>query len=350
MIVETSAFTTPEIFFKRPVTALASMDRYPGSLAVMMGAALLFSNACGLSPVQNSGGNMISSPERTIIVRWLSVVLCVGPLSVVASSWAAQLIQPRQPMPSFEVVSVRPWTPNTVTSPSDGGSPKKAKVMPASVAQSVSDRIRFIGQIELLIENAYGFPFSSSKRIVGGPEWVRSESDRYEVIAKIDDKDYAAIKEMAPRKQQEEVSLMEQSLLADRFKFRGHIENRTLPRFALVLARGGSKLQRAQEDAKRQLSLVRDGQENELRATAVSIGELAESPFIRIDDRQVVDRTGLQGKFTFTLKFRPAGSEDDGSAPELTTALQQQIGLRLVPEDGEVQVVVIDHIERPSGN
>jgi uncharacterized protein (TIGR03435 family) len=66
-----------------------------------------------------------------------------------------------------------------------------------------------------------------------------------------------------------------------------------------------------------------------------------------------VDTTGLQGRFSFTLKFGNAvvgGSEDDGKAPELPTALPEQLGLKLVPENGPVEVVVIDHIERPSEN
>jgi len=154
----------------------------------------------------------------------------------------------------------------------------------------------------------------------------------------------------------EQVSLMEQSLLIDRFKFRAHIEDREMPMYALAVAKGGSKLERAHDDDKSQLSFVRNGQESELRATGVSVEELARSPFLRIDDRLIVDRTGLQGRFNFMLRFRDnpnadiGGSGDDGSAPALPAALQGQLGLKLVPENGPVPVVVIDHIERPSEN
>ena len=85
----------------------------------------------------------------------------------------------------------------------------------------------------------------------------------------------------------------------------------------------------------------------------MSIEELARSQFLRIDKSQIVDRTGLQGRFSFTLKFSNAvvgGTQDDSNAPELPTALQEQLGLKLVPENGPVEVVVIDHIERPSEN
>jgi bla regulator protein BlaR1 len=275
------------------------------------------------------------------------------------SSLFAQLLQPKEPMPSFEVATIRPWKPGIVISPvvspvSAGSPPKVVKEAPVGAeAVPVGDRVHFIGQIELLIEAAYGLPLSSGNRILGGPDWIRSESDRYEVTGKIDDAHYAAIREMSPALQHEQVALMEQSLLTDRFRFRAHVETREMPGYALVVAKGGSKLERAQGDAKSQLSFARNGQENELRATAVSVDELARSPFLRIDRRQIVDTTGLQGRFTFTLKFRNAvvgGSADDSNSPELPAALQEQLGLKLVPRNGPVEIVVIDRIERPSEN
>lgn len=271
-------------------------------------------------------------------------------------SSSAQLLQPKAPMPSFEVATIKPWKPSTVATPPGAGGPQKAivKEAPVGAAAPVSDRIHFIGEIELLVEAAYGLPFSSSDRILGGPDWVRNLSDRYEVTGKIDSAQYAAIEKLSPAQQHEQVSWMEQSLLADRFQFRAHIETRDMPRYALVVAKGGSKLQRAPSDAKSRMALVPVENANELRATAVSIEELAQSPFLRIDKRLIVDRTGLQGRFNFTLKFRGGLSADAASAdsdtPELFTALQGQLGLRLVPESGPVEVVVIDHIERPSEN
>jgi len=81
-----------------------------------------------------------------------------------------QLIQPRQPMPSFEVASIKPWSPAPAVV-SAGGPQKVMKFAPVGAAPAITDRVHFIGQIELLIEMAYGLPFSSETRIVGGPEW-----------------------------------------------------------------------------------------------------------------------------------------------------------------------------------
>ncbi len=277
------------------------------------------------------------------MVRWGA---CAGLLALFAAvaefAFSGQAIQPREPMPSFEVVSIRPWSPAPVAE----GARKPVKVAPAGAAPAITDRVHFIGQIELLIGAAYGLPPSDS-RILGGPEWMRSESDRYEVTGKIDEAHYAAMQKLSSAEQREQVSLMEQSLLADRFKFKAHIETRETPQYALVIAKNGSRLERAPNDAQTRLALARNGGVSEIQATAVSMGELARAPFLRMDNREIVDKTGLQGRFNFTVKFSANGETE---APALATALQEQLGLRLIPENGPAEVVVIDHIERPSGN
>jgi len=125
-------------------------------------------------------------------------------LTAGALSLAAQLLHRREPTPSFEVATIRPWSPPAVVSPQ-----RPVKIAPIGGPAPVTDRVHFIGQIELLIEAAYGLPNSSENRILGGPDWMRSESDRYEVTAKIDDAQYAAIQKMTIAQQQEQVSLME---------------------------------------------------------------------------------------------------------------------------------------------
>ena len=79
-------------------------------------------------------------------------------------------------------------------------------------------------------------------------------------------------------------------------------------------------------------------------------------------DRPVVDRTGISGRFDYNVTFTPDDSEFNGhppklpqtetsdSAPNLFAAIQEQLGLRLVPAKGPVDVLVIDHVERPSDN
>src|SRR6185312_14538694 len=100
-------------------------------------------------------------------VRSLVLLVVVAGFAV-----SAQVIQPREPMPSFEVVSIKPWSPARVVIGADAP-PKPVKVAPTGAAPAVSDRVHFIGQIELLIGSAYGVPYASDARILGGPEWMR---------------------------------------------------------------------------------------------------------------------------------------------------------------------------------
>jgi uncharacterized protein (TIGR03435 family) len=71
-------------------------------------------------------------------------------------------------------------------------------------------------------------------------------------------------------------------------------------------------------------------------------------------DRPVVDETGLNGKYDFTLKWlrqdAPAAAEGDSNLSPLFTAIQEQLGLKVEPSKGEVEMMAIDHIERPEVN
>ena len=155
---------------------------------------------------------------------------------------------------------------------------------------------------------------------------------------------------------------MMQQVLVDRFRFAAHRAIRELPVYELVVAKGGPKLEEAApgdsdanglKDARGHTPLdhMRVGF-GSVDCQAVPMTSLIEI-LMGLSGRTVVDKTGLEGRFNFTLKFRVAdvgASGDDSNAPELPAALQEQLGLKLVPENGPVKVVVIDHIERPTEN
>jgi uncharacterized protein (TIGR03435 family) len=178
-----------------------------------------------------------------------------------------------------------------------------------------------------------------------GPDWLGS--DDYEIQAKIEDSLYAAMQKMTPAQQREQVNLMNQSLLADRFKLKVHFETREMPGFALVIAKGGPKLTPAKDGESSRLSV----RQNEMTAKAITLDQWIHSPFL--GGRMVVDQTGLKGTYDFTLSWSEqsgAGQENGTDAPSLFTAVQEQLGLKLVPTKGPVEVIVIDHIEKPSEN
>jgi uncharacterized protein (TIGR03435 family) len=267
-----------------------------------------------------------------------------------------QILHATGPLPSFEVATIRPWKRPLPPSGEQVISERVEILAPAGSSVQRSDRIHFIGQAELLIASAYNLPIGSERsRIIGSPDWASNEENGYEVQAKIESSILAAMQSKTGAQQREEVQLMEQSLLAERFKLKAHLETRQMPTFALVVARGGPKLISTKNGEINKLAAVSRGEETEMTATSVTIDQLAH--FLsggEIGGHPVVDQTGLKGTYDFTLKWSSqqsaAGHEDRADAPAFFTAIREQLGLKLVPSKGRVEVIVVDHIERPTEN
>ena len=171
--------------------------------------------------------------------------------------------------------------------------------------------------------------------------------------AKIDDSLFAAMQKMTPAQQREQVDLMEQSLLADRFKLKVHFETRELPVYALVVAKGGPKLTPAKDGERSNISSFH----SEIAAKAVTLDDFATSSlWTPIGGRLVVDQTGLKGAYDFTLNWsqeQTAAEPGQDGAPALSpifAVIEEQLGLKLVPTKAPVEVIVIDHIEKPTEN
>jgi bla regulator protein BlaR1 len=259
----------------------------------------------------------------------------------------AQILHPSTPLPSFEVATLKPWQPPPPPPPSPDGSPHRpAKIAPGNGGGQTTDRVHSILPIQVLIAFAYNIPFGSERlRVLGGPDWLTSE--QYELQAKIDESTYAAIQKLPPAQQREQVDLMEQSLLADRFKLKIHFETREMPGFTLTVAKGGPKLTPARDGEPQQISL----RGNQMTATASTLDQWIQSPFL--GGRTILNQTALPGTYDFTLTWSDqlaAGPTPDSTAdaPSLFTAVQ--LGLKLTPTKVPVEVIVIDHIERPSPN
>jgi uncharacterized protein (TIGR03435 family) len=201
-------------------------------------------------------------------------------------------------------------------------------------------------------------------QILGGPGWIKS--DLYDINAKVDDSlvegDW---KKLTFDQQWDQVMLMLQSLLIDRFKLRLRHEAKELPVYAVVLAKRGPKF--AEDNTHPEIgatTIHAQGKEIELEAVSCDIGTfvsvLSIHPELR--GRVVLDKTGLRGHYTFKFHWtmeNPAalgGPTADSAAPpeslgpSLSTALREQLGLELKSEKGPVDVLAIDRIERPSEN
>jgi uncharacterized protein (TIGR03435 family) len=160
-------------------------------------------------------------------------------------------------------------------------------------------------------------------------------TDRYDVIAKA-----------PPDTSKEETMLMLQALLAERFKLVVHRETKELPIYALVVEKSGPKFHEAQEDGS--APEISSGGGHQIKAHHISMKLLAATLQGYIGD-SVVDATGLAGLFDLNLDF----NIDESMSAEGSTvfeAVRAQLGLKLEARKDPVEVVVIDHVEKPSAN
>jgi uncharacterized protein (TIGR03435 family) len=180
-------------------------------------------------------------------------------------------------------------------------------------------------------------------QIYGGPGWV--DSDSYDIRAKIP-------AEFA-QQSREKVPLMIQSLLAERFQLAIHREPREVNGYALMVAKKGLKLERANADQEGSSS---NSNNTHLKAENVTMEAFAKDLSRNRDvGKLVADKTGLAGGFNFTLDWmadRPEArldaSPDD--RPLIFTAIQEQLGLQLESARVPVLAIVIDRAEKPAGN
>lgn len=141
-------------------------------------------------------------------------------------------------------------------------------------------------------------------------------------------------------------------LLADRFHLKAHTEVKTMPVFDLVPAKSGAKLTAAASDAAHgNMAWNWDGSTETLTATGVPMSDFV-SMLAQDRQRDVIDKTDLHGRYTFSLKWVREGTSDTppDAPPGLFTALEEQLGLRLQPAKGPVETLVVDRVETPTEN
>jgi bla regulator protein blaR1 len=216
-----------------------------------------------------------------------------------------------------------------------------------------------------LILFAYGI---QDDQISGGPSWLNSEA--YDIEAKMDKSVVDEMQKLSEVQRKLERQLMLQALLADRFQLSLRRETKELPVYALVIGKNGPKIQPSKPGDAYPNGLKGDGdrplgagalllpEKGKLVGQGVPIESLAKTLSRdlrgRIADRMVVDKTGLTGNFDFTLQWTPEESEGppspDSSGPSIFTAIQEQLGLKLESQKAPVEILVIDHVEKPSEN
>jgi bla regulator protein BlaR1 len=274
---------------------------------------------------------------RKSLLATVGIAAAIGPIAmgvIWAPSSHAQSQSAAVNTAAFEVASVKPnksatgrWTMDR--SPGGGFSATNAT-------------------LKMLIKAAYSI---YDHQLIGGPGWL--ESERFDIVAKA-----------PPHTPDNQLGPMLRTLLTDRFKLKLHRETRQMPVYALVLGKDGPKFQEVTREAREGDGDSRKGR-GHLAAQRVPISDLAEILSGELG-LSVLDRTGLKGFFDLNLEWTPDESQVRGAAdgpdgrvrtpapdpngPSIFTALQEQLGLKLEKQIGPVEVLVIDHVERPSEN
>jgi uncharacterized protein (TIGR03435 family) len=182
-----------------------------------------------------------------------------------------------------------------------------------------------------VILNAYGIPDDRDYALIG-PGWLATE--RFDVDATF-----------PGNTPPEQLRLMLQSLLAERFKLALHKETRQLPMYAFTVAKGGPKIHPVEEGQPKT-----SGSAGHMEATRIGMRKLADL-LARQEGVPVTDSTGLAGVFDLTLDWSPDNASPSDSGASIFSALQEQLGLKLETRKGPVEVVVIDAVEKtPTAN
>lgn len=283
---------------------------------------------------------MLTRVSRTALLA-MAVSACIA--VVVPPVHGAEPASPTAiaKIPTFDVISVKP----------NNSGERRAMI------NFTPDGIRILNMnIAFLLRDGFNV---NDDELINLPGWARSAT--YDIEAKVAPEDVATLKNL-DREQRAQMMLQ---VLTDRFHLAYHRETRTLPEYALVVAKGGSKMQEvkpATDDAgkPRNGRMMMGG--TTLSAEGVEMAMLARMLSQRVG-HPVIDKTGLTGKYSFKLEFAPephdgeppheAGSAapvGDTGAPSIFTAVQEQLGLKLESEKGPVDVVIIDRLEQPATN
>jgi uncharacterized protein (TIGR03435 family) len=249
----------------------------------------------------------------------LRVAVCLALFLAVS---LAQVLAVQSDPPRFEVASIRPSSPEEVAAGWAGCQTTPGLVRCTNVT------------LKRCIVGAY---VVGADRVLRGPDWI--DSDHFDITARasepIGDKG---------------LMVMLQTLLAERFKLVLHRESRLGETMVLEVAKKGSKLQPA-SDGKSSYNNAHE----RLDATSITMADFAEI-LSRNLKLQVVDRTGLTGAFNFALRWnvdKRIENRDDAAADlrwQLSKAIVQQLGLALKSKRMPVEMLVVDHAEKPSEN
>ena len=303
-------------------------------------------------------------PRKNSAPRWTSVAACCFLAAMIPAATTASeaqsagtvhvsLLRAAGQRPAFEVAAVKPANP--------GGAGSNFNLNPGSDRFAITNAT-LAGML------LFAYKAANEDQILGISGPLRSE--RFTVTAKLSGAQAEVARTMPPEQATDQLRLMLQSLLDERFGLKLAFRDEKRRALALEKAKGGTKLTEVPQallpknsdlganppsggkDAVRYTSL--HGGDGHLEAEAVSMQMLAGwiSAQGEARGRMVVDRTGLPGKYDFHMDWEPEDApQDTGVAkPAFETALREQLGLTLKPDEEAVPVVVVEHAAEPQAN
>jgi uncharacterized protein (TIGR03435 family) len=237
--------------------------------------------------------------------------------------------------PAFEVATIRPSDPA-----------KPGQIVTLRGAEVITTNTT----VHDLINLAY---WLHPKQVTGGPAWT--ESQKYDMAGKPDVPGQPSVDQM---------KMMIQKLLTDRFQLKFHFEKTDLSVYAIRIVKTGSKITKSQDDSKGlpgwYFGRTGSGTTLTFRNSPISQVSAILQNWL---DKPVVDQSGLSEKYDFTLTFTPdaaltallgghppPAADNPDAAPDLFAAFQQQLGLKLESTKAPTDVMVIDKVEKPSEN
>lgn len=235
--------------------------------------------------------------------------------------------------PGFEVATVKPSNPDAQG---------KGFMVQGRHIRTVNTNL------DDLLSFAYGI---HAKQIVGAPDWAATQ--KFDIDGEPD---------QPGRPNHEQVKSLMVGLLAERFQLKFHHEKKELPVYALVATEKGAKLTKSQGDPSGLPRLMFRGL-GDLPVANATLEEFCGVMQAAVLDRPVVDQTGIKGRYDFTLTWTPdesqfgamgvkvpPPSDKPDAPPGLFAAIQEELGLKLEATKAPVDVLVIDHVEKPSAN
>lgn len=282
-------------------------------------------------------------------LRISALLLCAAVLSIMASihagahavAAAAQAQEPSAQFPAFEVAAIKP------NKSGDSGAHTSF-----NNARFSATNVTLKG---LLHYEVYDIP---ERQIEGGPAWLGT--DRFDIEAKMDDATFEKMRKLSDEEIRQINRQLFQQLLADRFRLVVHWETKQVPVYALVVAKNGPKLEHSKISDGSTSTSSGNGKVTGKGVTMDQLAQTLTSALSRELDRTVVDQTGIAGIYDLSLAWspadRPAAMADastENAVPagaSIFTALQEQLGLKLVSAKAPVKTLVIDHVEQPSEN